>query len=303
MDLPIDSLVRPIKDSDDVLAFQFPFALEAKALPDGAAGNIVSELEDGDLIIEGWAADFDGVDRQGENFTDGAFQRGIKAFLSGSAPLCFHHKHDQVLGQVLDLEEVEGKGLRMRARVDGAIKNHPVLGTIYSQIKRGTFRNLSVGGFFKRQLTAAGYRIADMDFTEVSITGVPIHNKTSFAVVAGKALESPAEVAESSEVDTAAFDGVLDQLSSTLDSIAKRYPEGKSVKGDPQDLYFLASLLRLEQITNSLTAKKESDYGSASDDRVDALIVRVKNYLDGIAREVHTLAGELGPLPSVAIND
>lgn len=302
MDLPTDLFVRPIQDDSDVLAFHFPFQLEAKALDDGSAGNIVAEMEDGDLFIEGWAADFDGVDRQGENFTDGAFQRGIKSFLSGSAPLCFHHKHDQVLGQVLELEEVEGKGLKMRARIDGAIKTHPVLGTIYQQIKRGTFRNLSVGGFFKRKLTDAGYRIADMDFTEVSITGVPIHTKTSFAVIAGKALESIGD-SPSETIDISGLDGLLGQLSSALDTIEKAFPEGKSVKGESQDLYFLAAILKLEQITNGLTTKKDSDYGSASDDRVDALVVRVKNYLDGIAREVHTLAGELGPLPQVNVAD
>lgn len=302
MQLPTDLFVRSVQNDDDLLAFQFPFALEAKALEDGTPGNIVAELEDGDLLIEGWAAEFQGVDRQNENFTDGAFQRGIKSFLSGGASLCYHHKHDKVLGKVLDLEEVEGKGLKMRARVDGSIKDHPELGTIYQQIKRGTLSALSVGGFFKRKLTDAGYRIADMDFTEISVTGVPVHTKPAFSVIAQKALESPD--APAADVDEAPdFDGVMASLSSALDSIQQLFPEGKSVKGDPEDLYFLASLLRLEQITNALTTKKESDYGSASDERVDALVVRVKNYLDGIAREVHTLAGELGPLPSVTIND
>lgn len=158
------------------------FTAEGKALS-------AVELEDGDLILEGWAAEFEGIDRQGENFAPGAFERGIRAFLDGPATLAYHHKHDHVLGTVLDLREVPGRGLWMRARVDGAIRNHPVLGTIYSQIKRGTLRALSVGGFFRRVLTPAGYRIGDMDFTEISVTGVPVHAKPAFAVVAGKALE------------------------------------------------------------------------------------------------------------------
>lgn len=148
------------------------------------------ELADGDLLIEGWAADFEGNDRQNENFTDGAFQRGVKAFLDGPASLCFHHKHEKVLGKVLELEEVPGRGLFMRARVDGAIKGHPELGTVYRQIKNGTLRALSVGGFFKRKLTATGTKIVDMDFTEISITPVPMHAKPAFAVVAGKAVTS-----------------------------------------------------------------------------------------------------------------
>lgn len=155
---------------------------------DGKALTAV-ELADGDMLLEGWAADFSDIDRDGENFTDGAFTRGIKAFLDGSATLAFHHKHAMVLGKVLDLKEVEGKGLHMKARVDGAIKSHPELGTIYAQIKRGTLKNLSIGGFFKRKLTSLGPRICDVDFTEISITGVPTHTKPAFAVVAGKAVE------------------------------------------------------------------------------------------------------------------
>jgi HK97 family phage prohead protease len=138
----------------------------------------------GDLIIEGWAAVFDGTDRQGENFTDGAFREGIKSFLSGQAALCYQHKHDLVLGRVLDLREVEGKGLWMRARLDAAVRRHPTLGVIFDQVKKGSIRALSVGGFFKRKLTEAGYKINGVDFTEISVTAVPVHPGTNFAVVA-----------------------------------------------------------------------------------------------------------------------
>jgi HK97 family phage prohead protease len=291
--LPDSLFVKPVPESD-LVAFQFPFELEGKALDDGSTPQVVEALEDGDLIIQGWAAEFDGVDRQGENFTDGAFQRGIKSFLAGGAPLCFHHKHDQVLGQVLDLEEVEGKGLKMRARVDGAIKDHPTLGTIYQQIKRGTLKNLSVGGFFRRTLTPAGYRIGDMDFTEISVTGVPVHPKPAFSVVAGKALESSdaAQVETPEEYDLSGLNAALDSLSQSLD----RIEEGKAVKGDPLDLRFLSTLLQLEQVSNSVVTAQEINEDSG-DQRVDALATRVKNYLDSVAREAHALASELGPLP------
>jgi HK97 family phage prohead protease len=301
MDLPNSMFVKPVENGSDVFAFNFPFDLDAKALEDGSPGNIVETLDDGDLIIEGWAATFDGVDRQNENFTDGAFQKGVKAFLGGPAALCFHHKHSMILGKVLDLEEVEGKGLRMRARVDGAIKDHPELGVIYNQIKRGTLTALSVGGFFKRKMTAAGQRICDVDFTEISITGVPMHTSPSFAVVAGKALEEFSEDVSgetpAGDIDTDGPGAAIAQLNGVMDALSRRY-SAKAVKGDPEDVRFLALLLKLEQSTNGLATKKENGYG-AEDDRIDALVVRVKNYLDGIAREVHALAAELGPLPNV----
>jgi HK97 family phage prohead protease len=170
----------------------------------GKASNVY-ELSDGDLIIEGMAANWD-EDRQAESFAPGAFQKGIKAFLGGSATLAFHHKHSMALGKVLALEETSG-GLKMRARVDGAIKNHPELGVIYEQIKRGTLSALSCGGFFKR----AGNRIVDMDFTEISITPVAVGHRTSFAVVAGKALQSRNEA-----IDAVATELAMVELRATV---------------------------------------------------------------------------------------
>ena len=196
MELPADFFVKPVDGHDDLIRFTYDFSV--KALDDQ---QVVTEMENGDLIIEGYAAVFDGMDREGENFTDGAFQRGIKSFLSGQSGLCYHHKHDKLLGKVLDLREEEGKGLWMKARVDGAIRKHPELGTYYEQIKRGSLNALSVGGFFKRALTKAGRKIVDMDFTEISVTPVPVHSGTHFAVVAGKALTSDVQVPDGVSVD------------------------------------------------------------------------------------------------------
>jgi HK97 family phage prohead protease len=162
---------------------QFPFHADGKALAS------TRERASGDLLIEGFAADFRGLDRQGENFAEGAFQRAIRAFLTRQATLAYHHRHELGIGKVLELREVPGRGLWMRARVDYQPESSP-LHWIYNGVKKGTYSALSVGGFFRRRLTANGWRITDMDFTEVSVTPVPVHPGTSFAVVAGKALSS-----------------------------------------------------------------------------------------------------------------
>ncbi len=162
----------------DLVAFQHDFTLEGK--------SVVTEEENGDLIIEGFAASFEGLDREGENFVPGAFERGIKSFLGRQASLCFHHKHDQGIGKVLDLQE-RPEGLWMKARVDFQPDSSP-LRYIYNAVKKGTYNGLSVGGFFKRTLNKGRRMIADMDFTEISVTPVPVHPGTKFAVVAGKAL-------------------------------------------------------------------------------------------------------------------
>lgn len=165
--------------------FDLTFEAEGKAA-DGP--GIASEIEDGDLIIEGWGLNFD-VDRQGEAFEDdGVLQKALDAFVAGEAALCYHHKHDHVLGKVLDARVVPGKGVHIRARVDGTLKESP-MGHLYHQIRRGTLKALSFGGFFQRKVTPAGPRINDADFTELSVTAVPVGRGPSFAVVAGKALE------------------------------------------------------------------------------------------------------------------
>jgi len=210
MELPADFFVKPVEGHDDLIQFRYDFAV--KALDDQ---QTVTVEENGDLIIEGYAAVFDGVDRQGENFAEGAFKRGIKSFLGGQAGLCYHHKHDKLLGKVLELEEVEGKGLKMKARIDAAIKNHPELGVYYEQIRRGTLNALSVGGFFRRKLTELGQKIVDMDFTEISVTPVPVHPGTNFAVVAGKALEEAVPAApavEETDDDDAEAKAVIAQF-------------------------------------------------------------------------------------------
>ena len=234
-ELPIETFIRPVPGDDDVLAFRYDFTIEGKAVDE----QTVTELDDGDLMIEGYAAVFDGIDREGENFAPGAFQEGIKAFLDGQAALCYHHKHDKVLGKVLELTEEEGKGLRLKARVDGAIRNHPELGTIYQQIKRGTINALSVGGFFRRKLTELGPRITGMDFTEISATPVPVHPGTKFAVVAGKALASDLKVPDNVNAPNLPEDEIrdedffriqmaLDELSSVVNQLERRKSNSES---------------------------------------------------------------------------
>lgn len=234
--LPVDHLIAAVPGSDDLVQFRYDFTLEGKALEDGSAPTVTEDAS-GDLIIEGYAAVFEGMDREGENFTEGAFQRGIKSFLGGQAALCFHHKHDQIIGKVLDLREEEGKGLWMRARVDKQEKQSP-LRHIYDGIRKGSINGLSVGGFFKRAMVAGKRMIADMDFTEISATGVPVHSGTNFAVVAGKALASdikvpePLTVAEETEIREDDLRSI-NYLFEELDAFFRRIEDNVSKRTEP----------------------------------------------------------------------
>lgn len=224
--------VKPVPGRDDLVAFQFDFTAEGKALDDGTTAPLVTEEENGDLIIEGYAAVFEGDDREGENFADTkALDQGIADFLAKQSALCYHHKHDKLLGKVLELGREEGKGLRMKARVDGAIRSHPELKTYYEQIKKGSLNGLSIGGFFKRAIVGGLQKITGVDFTEISVTPVPVHPGTNFAVVAGKALadlkvpEVP-DVADVREDDERQIKWMIEELEGVFkrleESVAKR---------------------------------------------------------------------------------
>lgn len=189
-----DFEITPVEGSPELIEFEHTFELEGKA-----DSGTVTELEDGDLLIEGYASVFEGLDRQGENFVPGAFQRGIKAFLDRKTrPLCFHHKRDQVLGEILDLEEVEGKGLRMVARVDKQNQSSPLY-HLYNGIKKGSISGLSVGGYLARKQVGGRQMISNCDLVEISATAAPVHGCTSFDVIAGKALAAAVETEDAAQ--------------------------------------------------------------------------------------------------------
>lgn len=151
-----------------------PFVLDAglptiKALP-----------AEGDLIIEGYAADFD-EDRQGEAFLPGAFDRACAKATTDEIPLLDEHDNKRQLGVVEKLEVHEGRGLWTRARI-AAPKAKTWAEDAVDKIKRGMKKGLSVRGLSKVTMTAGGPRIADIDLAEISVTPVPVQPGALFAV-------------------------------------------------------------------------------------------------------------------------
>lgn len=151
--------------------FQLDFTLEGKAA--------VTE-HDGALYIEGYASDF-GIDRENEVFENGAFTKGMKAFMETNPVLLYHHKYDQALGQIESFEH-RPAGLWVKARVDEA-EPGTNLADVVRKIRTGTIRGFSVGGFFKRRRGADGQpRIHTADIAEISVTPFPVNPRTLFAV-------------------------------------------------------------------------------------------------------------------------
>jgi HK97 family phage prohead protease len=165
----------------------FVFDVELKAVNE----QTTVELANGDLLIEGWGANYD-IDRENEAFEEGAFQKGLTKFLSGNAPLCYHHDYKTVIGRVVDAFPVSGKGMWVKAVVHHQPETSP-WHHIYDGIKRGVINQFSCGGIFKRRNTKAGPKIFEVDLLEWSATPVPVGRGTAFSVVAGKALNAPVE--------------------------------------------------------------------------------------------------------------
>lgn len=125
--------------------------------------------EDGDLIIEGLAADYS-PDRAGEAFVPGVFAKAIDRYLASGGPLMFHHKKDQQLGQVVRLEEDPSRGLLLKAIIPKPQGASP-LADVYNKVKRGMMRGLSVYGTCTRERAADGRtRIVEVDLQEISVT-------------------------------------------------------------------------------------------------------------------------------------
>ena len=184
--------LRTIYCMDEKLLPEVPFTFDVdfKSIDSEKPIQAV-ELEDGQLLIEGWGANYD-IDRENEAFEDGAFTKGLKKFLSGNAPLLYHHQYSNVIGKVVDAETIPGKGVKIKAIVDRQPEASP-LRHIYEGIKRGRINGLSCGGIFKRRMTKSGPKIHDVELLEWSATPVPVGRGTQFSVIAGKALQAPLE--------------------------------------------------------------------------------------------------------------
>lgn len=152
--------------------FTWDFALDGKAV-----------ASDKGLVVEGYAANFD-TDRQNEAFLPGAFEKALDRYLSTNPVVCYAHKLDRAMGQVLSAK-LDGKGLYVKARIDEAEPNTEAA-DVYRKVASGTIRGFSVGGVFHRKLTPAGPRIHECDLREISIAPVPVSPESLYRL-AGKA--------------------------------------------------------------------------------------------------------------------
>lgn len=179
---------------------------------DAPAKSLV-EQENGDLVIEGYAANYE-IDRAGEFFVPGVFKKAIDTYLARGAPLLYHHKLDRQLGQVIEAEERE-HGMWVKAIVPKPVEDWAV--DVYNRVRRGMTKGLSVRGNWTPIPTARGGRIGDADIIEVSITPTPVQAGALFSL-AGKAL---ADYEPTDEEKQAVRDYLDEQFTNTRARLAE----------------------------------------------------------------------------------
>ncbi len=130
----------------------------------------------GDLIVSGYAAVWDGLDFENENFLREAFApetQTIREYLDGQAPVLFHHEGGKGIGRCLELEP-DDHGLKFKALVHRQERTSPLY-YIYDGVRRGIYRGVSLGGHFFRK--SAG-KISRVRIAELSLTPVAMHPGT-----------------------------------------------------------------------------------------------------------------------------
>jgi HK97 family phage prohead protease len=178
----------------------------------GNPGDVKAVESEGDLVIEGYAARFT-PDEQNEAFEPEAFNEAVVEAQERGLPLLYHHKGSMQLGNVEYLEP-RPDGLWMRARVPEP--KNTELHDIYTMMKRGMTRGLSVAGkFFRRsnEKAADGYteaqtKIWKARLREISVTPLSVHPDTMFdlATAGQKAFADP----EPEATETPDLQGILE---------------------------------------------------------------------------------------------
>lgn len=174
--------------------------------------------DDGDIIIEGYAADFE-VDRQGERFLENAFDDACRKAENGKIPLLLEHNNNMPLGLVEELAVHRGKGLWTKARITAKAAAEAWDGAKgkIEMIRRGVMKGLSVRGHSWGRMTPTGPEIGHIDLAEISVTPVPVQPGALFAVTK-KSLDYAVDPASVPELDWAVgstenFSGLTDQYS------------------------------------------------------------------------------------------
>jgi HK97 family phage prohead protease len=176
------------------------------------------EDDDGDILIAGYAADFE-VDRQGEKFLAGAFDEACKAATEGKIPLLLEHNNNQPLG-VVEVLRPDDRGLYVEGRIAAKAVSDAWDGAKgkVEMIRRGVMKGLSVRGHSWGRMGPDGPEIGKIDLAEISVTPVPVQPGALFTVTK-KAMDYAVDPTAAPDLDWAS--GSLENTVGLLDQYSK----------------------------------------------------------------------------------
>lgn len=140
------------------------------------ANGVIVDYQD--VIIAGYAATFD-VDRDGEQITPSAFDKGLKPFLKNPVMLVDHVRDVAHMAGSYSVTYADNKGLF----VEGKLSNSPHVKHTRFLVVEGHLKTLSIAGRFKMSYTDAKTAQAlEVEVREISLVVVPANEKALFKV-------------------------------------------------------------------------------------------------------------------------
>jgi HK97 family phage prohead protease len=142
----------------------------------------VKALEDGTLVISGYASTFGNIDRHGDIIDPSAFDETMERYMESSILLAFHNQK-MPIGMVSEAH-IDEKGLYVVGQIPES--PDPQIQGVRKMIEKGILRSFSIGGYFHREKGTHGNVIRKVDLVEISVVSVPANPLASFSVQEGK---------------------------------------------------------------------------------------------------------------------
>jgi HK97 family phage prohead protease len=135
-------------------------------------------LEDGSLLVEGYASTFGNVDRHKDVIDHKAFDACMEQYMQNPVLLAFHDQNKPI-GTVAEAH-LDEKGLYVVGHIPDS--SNPEIKAIRKQIEAGVLRSFSIGGYFHRKSMGDVNLIHQVDLVEISVVAIPANPWASFTL-------------------------------------------------------------------------------------------------------------------------
>jgi HK97 family phage prohead protease len=158
---------------------------------------------DGTVVISGYAATWNTLDRVGDTIDPKAFDEALEVFKKNPT-LCWLHDRQKVIGEITTFKK-DDVGLFIEARIPKPAEgSEPWAITAYDKVRTGIYKALSIGGKWVHAFNKTigrPYIKKVTDLFEVSVVGVPCNPDTVFAVATKQFEDEPTTIVTNQVVE------------------------------------------------------------------------------------------------------